>query len=56
MVDLAEPTGIRRVATAHWDPEKVQLAEEWLRKYPIDPHEQTGVPHVIRTGEPEYVP
>lgn len=47
---------IRRIAVHHTDPAKVQLAAQLLEEYPpaIDaPH---GVPRVLRTGEPEWVP
>ncbi|HWO20745.1 MAG TPA: GAF domain-containing sensor histidine kinase [Kofleriaceae bacterium] len=55
VVDLVEPAGIRRVATAHWDPAKVRLADELAQRYPPDSRAKAGVPNVIRTGEPELV-
>ncbi len=55
VVDLVEPAGIRRVATAHWDPEKVRMADELASKYPPNWNATAGVPNVIRTGEPELV-
>jgi PAS domain S-box-containing protein len=54
VVDLVEQAGVRRVATAHWDPEKARMADEWARKYPPDWNAQTGAPNVIRTGEAEF--
>jgi PAS domain S-box-containing protein len=52
-VDLAGPRGLERVAAAHSDPSKVTLAEELARRYPPDPDAPTGVPAVVRSGEPE---
>jgi PAS domain S-box-containing protein len=56
-VDLVGAQGaIERMAVAHVDPEKVRWAHEIGRRYPHDPDAPTGVPHVIRTGQPELVP
>lgn len=53
-VELIDETGtLRNVAVAHVDPEQVRLAQELRTRYPIDPASDTGVPHVVRTGEPE---
>ncbi len=53
-VHILEREGvILPLAVAHVDPSKVAMAEELQRRYPIDPAETRGVPHVIRTGEPE---
>lgn len=55
-VDLVQEGGsTRQVALAHVDPEKVKWAEELRRRYPPDPDAPSGVPHVIRTGQPEFV-
>ena len=57
VVDMAEPDGsLRRVTVAHVDPEKVELAEEWGRRYPTDPESPSGGPNVIRTGKSELYP
>ncbi len=53
MVHLVEETGIRRVATAHWDPEKARIVDEYARRYPPEPDEPIGIANVIRTGEAE---
>src|SRR3954470_15989326 len=53
-VDLIdEDGGLRNVATAHVDPERVRLASELRERYPIEPDAPSGVPNVIRTGESE---
>ena len=44
---------LRNVAVAHVDPQQVRLAQELRERYPIDPETDTGVPQVIRTGQPE---
>ena len=55
-VDLVEPDGsLRRVAVAHVDPSKVELAHELHRRYPPDPDAPQGVPHILRTGKPELI-
>lgn len=53
---LGEDGRIRRVAVAHPDPAKERIARELERRFPPDPDAPTGVPHVLRTGEPELVP
>ncbi len=55
-VDLAEEDGIRSVAVAHVDPQKVELARELRERYPPDPDASTGVWNVLRTGRPELYP
>jgi PAS domain S-box-containing protein len=55
-VDLLEPNGsLRRVAVAHADPCKVELAHELHRRHPPDPAAPQGVPHILRTGQPELI-
>jgi PAS domain S-box-containing protein len=60
-VDLADDARdarapIRRVAVAHVDPAKVALAHELAERYPPAQHEtETGVPYVLRTGQPQLV-
>ena len=44
---------VRQVAVVHTDPAKVRLAHEFEQKFPYDPNAETGVPAVIRSGEPE---
>lgn len=55
--DLVTEDGqIQRLAVAHVDPAKVELAFEINRRYPPDPNGSQGVPHVIRTGQPAFYP
>src|SRR6185369_8656964 len=55
-VDMAEGNGsLRRVAVAHVDPSKVDLAHALHRRYPPDPEAPQGVPHILRTGKPELI-
>jgi PAS domain S-box-containing protein len=55
-IDMLDANGsIRQVAVAHVDPEKVKLGEELRKRYPPDPSAPTGLPNVLRTGQPEVV-
>lgn len=54
-VDVVDDEGkVERLAVAHVDPKKVDLAYEINRRYPPDP--SGGVFRVVRTGEPMVVP
>ncbi|HWB09821.1 MAG TPA: PAS domain S-box protein [Pirellulales bacterium] len=56
-IDALEPDGtLRRVAVAHVDPAKVELAHEVYRRFPPNPSSQTGVGKILRTGASEIVP
>ena len=55
-VDLLDNGKVRRVAIAHPDPAKLQLARDLETKYPTDPASKTGIHHVIRTGERVVLP
>ena len=54
MVDQAGGKLWERLAVAHNDPAKIELAEEFHRKYPPDP-ESDGIHRVMRTGASELV-
>jgi PAS domain S-box-containing protein len=54
-IDVREDEEIRRVAVAHPDPAREALAQLLAERYPADPDEPTGVPHVLRTGQPELI-
>jgi PAS domain S-box-containing protein len=56
-IDVVEADAtLCRVAVAHVDPAKVELAHEVYRRFPPDPSSDTGVWKVLRSGEPEIVP
>jgi PAS domain S-box-containing protein len=55
-VDIAGPDGtLRRLAVAHVDPAKVQLASELEEKYPANPEGRGGVHEVLRTGNATFM-
>jgi len=52
-VDVVAADGrLQRLAVAHKDPEKLELARTLIEHYPPDPAAPGGVHEVIRTGEP----
>ncbi|HZH91423.1 MAG TPA: ATP-binding protein, partial [Pyrinomonadaceae bacterium] len=53
---VADERTIRRLAVAHQDPAKVELALELDRRYPQELTDAEGVAKVIRTGQPEIYP
>jgi PAS domain S-box-containing protein len=56
-VDVLEENGkLRRVAVAHIDPAKMQLAHDLHRRFPPDPNAPNGVWNILRTGQAEIVP
>ena len=50
---VGEDGGVRRLAVAHVDPEKVEWARELAERYPYDPDAPHGVPEVLRTCRSE---
>jgi PAS domain S-box-containing protein len=55
-VDMLEQgQNFRRLAVAHTDPAKIELAMELERLYPTDMNASFGLPRVLRTGQPEYL-
>ncbi len=54
-IDLVDDGVLRRLAVAHVDPEKVELAQELAERYPPDPDAPTGAWNVMRTGESEFI-
>jgi signal transduction histidine kinase len=54
VVDLVEAGTIRRVSLAHRDPAQQRLAVELDQRYPTDVNATTGIPHVLRMGQPEF--
>lgn len=56
VVDILQDDGsLKRLATAHENPEKIRWAHELQERYPAPPGAPHGVPNVLRTGEPEYM-
>jgi K+-sensing histidine kinase KdpD len=56
-IDLVDEAGeFRDVRIAHVDPQKVDLGYTLRRHYPIRSTDATGAGHVVRSGEPEFVP
>ncbi|RYY82749.1 MAG: GAF domain-containing protein, partial [Comamonadaceae bacterium] len=56
-VDLLQPDGtLKRVAAAHTDPAKTQLAQDLHRRYPPDPDSPVGTWAVLRSGQGRLVP
>ena len=56
VVDVIDSHGPRRVAVAHIDPAKRDLAEEIERRYPADPERSGALASVIRTGQTLLTP
>jgi PAS domain S-box-containing protein len=54
MLDPADKSP--EVEVAHVDPEMVEYARELIDTFPYDPKGPAGVPRVLRTGEPEFLP
>ena len=55
-VDVLEEDGsLDRLAVAHQDPQKVELAHELQERYPPDPDAPYGVHQVLRTGEAQMM-
>ena len=52
---LSEDGAIERLAVEHVDPERVRFAREVAERWPTPMDAPRGVPHVIRTGEPEMI-
>ncbi|MHB1424522.1 MAG: hybrid sensor histidine kinase/response regulator [Gemmataceae bacterium] len=53
-VDMLDEAGaLRRLAVAHVDPSKIELAHELQRRYPPDPAASSGVWNILRTGKSE---
>lgn len=55
-IDVVDDGRLRRLAVAHVDPDKVQLAHELAERYPADPDAPRGAWQVMRTGRSELIP
>ena len=54
-IDVVDDGRLRRLAVAHVDPAKVQLAHELAERYPADPAAPHGAWQVMRTGQSELL-
>lgn len=54
-IDVVDDGRLHRLAVAHVDPAKVQLAHDIAERYPPDPHSPHGAWHVLRTGQSELI-
>jgi serine phosphatase RsbU (regulator of sigma subunit) len=54
-VDLVQDGRLHRLAVAHVDPAKVQLARDLAQRYPSDPDAPAGPWHVMKTGRSELI-
>jgi PAS domain S-box-containing protein len=55
-VDMVEDNEISRLAVAHQEPSKVELAKELFQRFRPKLDDPIGLPNVIRTGVSEFVP
>jgi signal transduction histidine kinase len=55
-IDIERDGWLLRAAVAHPDPEKLRMAAELTRDYPIELDSPAGVARVLRTGESELYP
>ncbi|HXC25310.1 MAG TPA: ATP-binding protein [Gemmatimonadaceae bacterium] len=56
-IDIMNDDGtLRRLAVAHQDPAKIELALTLERKYPEDPTTPTSRVQALRTGVPRFIP
>jgi PAS domain S-box-containing protein len=56
-VDMLDESGaLHRLAVAHVDPSKVELAHQIHQRYPPNPRAPLGVWQIVRSGQSELVP
>lgn len=56
-IDMVDDSGtLQHVAVAHKDPKKVKWAQKLQETAQVDMNASTGVPNVLRTGQPEIYP
>jgi PAS domain S-box-containing protein len=54
-VDLQRDGQLTRLAVAHQDPNKIELARQLMREYPPSPYAEGGISAVFRTGQPQLM-
>ncbi|MGB7817715.1 MAG: SpoIIE family protein phosphatase [Ornithinibacter sp.] len=55
-IDIVRDGALHRMAVAHVDPEKVELAHRVHERWPPDLERGSGIAQVVRTGEPLLLP
>ena len=56
-IELLEDDTVRLVALSHRDPEKISYARRLRERFPVNlDDDEQGLPHVLKTGEPEFTP
>ncbi len=55
-IDVVRDGTLRRLAVAHVDPAKVELAMDLQTRWPSDPSSRYGAMEVVRTGAPVLIP
>ncbi len=55
-IDVLEDERLHRLAVAHVDPAKIELAIDLERRYPADPRDPNGPWEAIRTGQSQLMP
>ena len=55
-IDVVDEGQIKRLSVVHKDAAKIEFAHEFRKRYPPKLEELSGVPQVIRTGEPQLWP
>jgi PAS domain S-box-containing protein len=55
-IDLLDGNGVlQRVAVAHVDPAKIEIAHLLRRRFPADPNASSGLWNILRTGRAELI-
>jgi PAS domain S-box-containing protein len=52
---LQEDGSLKQVALAHVDPQQIDVARDFRRRYPPNPSDARGLYHTLRTGESELL-
>jgi len=56
-IDIVSSDGSpKRVAVVHQNPKMIALVKEVDKHFPPDPNAPTGLYHVIKTGQPDFIP
>jgi PAS domain S-box-containing protein len=55
-VSIPRGDELQQVAVAHSDPDMVQFARDYARRYPAQVDDEGGAAEVLRTGRPQLIP